>query len=51
MRHSHTKIWIHLIWATKNRERLLFREEGKILYDFFIKKAIEIKVPFERLNI
>ncbi len=51
MRHSHTKIWIHLIWATKNRERLLFREEGKILYDFFIKKAIEIKVPFERLNV
>ncbi len=51
MRHSHTKIWIHLVWATKNRERLLFREEGKILYDFIIKKAIEINVPFERLNI
>ncbi len=51
MKHSHTKIWVHLIWTTKKRERLLFKENGQILYKFLLKKAIELNVPFERLNI
>ena len=36
MKHSHTKIWIHLIWTTKNRERILFEEKGQILYKFLM---------------
>ena len=51
MKHSHTKIWIHLIWTTKNRERILFKEKGQILYKFLIDKSIEINVPYEKLNI
>ena len=51
MSHTHTRIWVHLIWATKNRERLFFKEEGKSVYSFMIDKSKEINVPFERLNI
>ena len=51
MRHSHTRIWIHLIWATKNRERCLFKQAGQPLYDHFLEKAKELGIPFERLNI
>jgi len=51
MKHSHTKIWIHLIWATKNRERVLFKDTAIELFNFITKKATEINVPLESLNI
>jgi len=51
MKHTHSRIWIHLIWTTKYRERIFFKETGKILFDFLIKKAKEINVPFKSLNI
>lgn len=51
MKHSHTKIWIHLIWATKKREKVLFKESGKIIYEYLQTKATENKISFERLNI
>lgn len=37
--------------ATKNRERILFREQGKMLYDYFINKAVKGDIIFEKLNI
>ena len=51
MLHSHTKIWVHLIWATKNRHRILFKDVAKPLYDHFLEKVEETDVPFELLNI
>ena len=51
MKHSHTRIWIHIVWATKKRERILFPEVAVKIFDFMIKKAVEINVPLEQLNI
>jgi len=51
MLHSHTRIWIHLVWSTKNHERIIFKEVGIQLYEFLMEKSIEIKTPFDRLNI
>ena len=51
MKHSHTRIWIHIIWATKKRERILFPDMAVQVFNFMIKKAVEINVPLEQLNI
>ncbi len=51
MKHSHTRIWVHIIWATKNRERILFKEPGKQLYDFLMNKSKTLNIEFEQLNI
>ena len=51
MRHSYTCIWIHIIWATKNRERILNASRGEELFHFFINKGNEINIPFEKLNV
>ena len=51
MKHSHTRIWVHIIWATKNRERILFKEQGKQLYDFLMNKSKTLNIEFEQLNI
>ncbi|MFW5890339.1 MAG: IS200/IS605 family transposase [Marinilabiliaceae bacterium] len=51
MRHTHSCIWIHLIWGTKNRERVLFNEEGKLLFNHLINKGKELNCSFEKLNI
>ncbi len=51
MKHSHTRIWIHTIWATKNRERILFKKTGRQVFDFLLNKSKEINIPFEQLNI
>ena len=51
MLHSHTRLWVHLIWATKNRQRILFKDAGRPLYEHLLKKAAEGKIVFEQLNI
>jgi REP element-mobilizing transposase RayT len=51
MSHTHTCVWIHIIWATKNRERILHNEKGKELFDFLINQGIELDVRFEKLYI
>jgi len=52
MKHSHTRIWVHTIWATKNRERILFKDVGKELYQHLLTKAKnDLNIPFEQLNI
>ncbi|TKC00719.1 IS200/IS605 family transposase [Pedobacter cryophilus] len=40
MSHSYNKIWIHAIWATKNREPLINRDIEENSYDF-IKNQLE----------
>jgi len=51
MLHTHSCIWVHLIWATKNRERILYWDKGKQLFDLLIEKGKEQEVDFEKLNI
>ena len=51
MLHTHSRIWVHLIWATKNRERILHKEQGIKLFNFLITKGKELEIPFEKLNI
>src|SRR6056297_3534243 len=51
MLHSHTKIWIHLIWGTKNHERIMFRENAKNIHSHLIEKSKEQEIPFEILRI
>jgi REP element-mobilizing transposase RayT len=51
MLHSHTRLWSHVIWASKNRERILFKEPSKQLYNFLLKKSEKLHVHIEQLNI
>jgi len=51
MLHSHTKIWIHIIWGTKNHERLMFDEAAKQIHEHFIDKSTELEIPIETLRV
>jgi REP element-mobilizing transposase RayT len=42
---------VHLIWSTKHRERILFKEHSKQLFDHLIIKGKETNIPFEKLTI
>jgi REP element-mobilizing transposase RayT len=32
--HSYSRCWLHLIWATRSRERMLFGEAARKTSDF-----------------
>jgi len=51
MLHSHTRIYIHLIWATKNRERLFFGSPMEKTTSHLLEKAKSESIPFISLNI
>lgn len=51
MLHSHIRIWIHLIWATKNHIRVFNKDTGQKLSLHMINKAKDEKIPFISLNI
>ena len=51
MLHTHSRIWIHLVWATHNREPCLDTEKSKQLFDFMIDKGKQEGFPFEKLFI
>ncbi len=51
MLHSHTKIFIHIIWTPKNRERLFKKELKKKVASHLIEKAKSELIPFISLNI
>lgn len=48
--HSQNKLWIHFIWETHNREKVLTREArkivSKILFDYSKEKKIFMKVNY-----
>lgn len=50
MSHSYSKIWIHAIWATKNRESLIGVEVEQVLYLFITSQFKEIGCPILALN-
>jgi putative transposase len=47
--HSYSRCWLHLIWATRNRERMLFGEAARKVSDFFPQYA-ESKGIYVRVN-
>ncbi|HVN79194.1 MAG TPA: IS200/IS605 family transposase [Terriglobia bacterium] len=47
--HSYSRCWLHLIWATRNRERMLFGEAARKVSDFLSQYA-ESKGIFVRVN-
>ena len=46
--HSYSRCWLHLVWATRNRERMLFGESAikvsRFLSDYAEAKSIYMKV-------
>jgi len=47
--HSYSKIWLHLIWETHNREKLLFTETAKKVLEFLFNYCIEKNI-FMKIN-
>ena len=50
MSQSFTKLWIHAIWATKNRQELIDFSIEKKLYDFIWQELTELGCPFRIIN-
>jgi len=49
-KHSYTRCWLHMIWATLKREKLLPRESRKkvseFLYDYAKQKGIYMRINY-----
>jgi putative transposase len=39
--HSYSKVWLHLIWSTHNKEKILSKDNRKLLSGFLYKYAEE----------
>lgn len=50
MSHSYNKVWIHAIWATKNRHRLIVPKVEAILYPFLIAQFAALDCPIRIIN-
>lgn len=51
MLHSHIRVWIHLVWTTKNHQKIFDKEIRQDLASHLINKAKMENVPFISLNI
>ncbi|MBI5214527.1 MAG: IS200/IS605 family transposase [Ignavibacteriae bacterium] len=47
---SYVKIWIHAVWGTKNRERILSKEIREQLFQHIRKNASEKKIYVDTIN-
>ena len=50
MPHSYNKIWIHAIWATKERTPLILPTVEKQIFDFIRKQLRETGCPVRIIN-
>lgn len=50
MSQSFTKLWIHVIWATKNRQDLIDFSIEKTLYDYIWQELTELGCPVRIIN-
>ena len=50
MPHSYNQIWIHAIWATKNRQPLIGSKIEKTVFDFMRKQFEELGCPVRIIN-
>ena len=51
MLHSHTKIFVHLVWATKNRERILRREARPLVQEHIAAYAKDNRIIVPAVNV
>jgi len=51
MQHSHVRNWLHIIWATKKRERIIKPTQAKEISQFLMEKSKSENVPLLNLNI
>lgn len=51
MLHSYVANWLHIIWSTKDHERIISKDNAVKIRDHIIKHAVEIKCPIETINI
>lgn len=50
MSHSFNKLWIHAIWATKNRQELIDFSIEKRVYDYIREELIDLGCPVRIIN-
>ena len=50
MPHSFNKLWIHAIWATKNRQELIDYSIEKQVYNYIREELIELGCPVRIIN-
>ncbi len=50
MLHSYTKIYVHLIWSTKNRERLLVKDVRPKVRQHVLQNAKQKSIHIDCLN-
>lgn len=50
MSHSFTKLWIHAIWATKNRTELIDSSIEKRVHNYIHDELIELGCPVRIIN-
>ena len=51
MQHSFVKNWVHLIWTTKKRERVLHPNLRLALFNHFIEKSLKNEILLEKMNV
>jgi REP element-mobilizing transposase RayT len=51
MVHSHCNVWVHFVWATKYRQKVLFKNEASQLFSFFVTKSEELGFRIDKMNI
>lgn len=47
---SYVKIWIHAVWAVKNREPVISQENRKILFEHIHQNALEKEILMETVG-
>lgn len=50
MSHSFNKIWIHAIWSTKNREKIISSELETLLYKFIYHQFKELGCTLKTID-
>jgi REP element-mobilizing transposase RayT len=50
MSHSFAKIWIHAIWATKERKELIDSSIEKKIHKYIYDELIELNCPVRIIN-
>ncbi len=48
--HSFTKLWVHAIWSTKNREELIDDSIERKLYNYIHDELISLGCPVRIIN-
>ncbi len=51
MQHSHVRNWLHIVWATKKRERILNSEFRIEISKYLIEKSKIENIPLLNINI